>query len=165
MAPQTVEIIYADRYDHKDRSARGRIAEWIRLRATEPGISNKEVARRMGISPRTLGTIIYNASKEGWLKFDDPLEKVEYQIIPKVTRNLIKFLDEGNEKVTIETAKGTLFKLYQDSKGLNETSAQTVLALKIELPTTPTGEVVEGEVLPIKAITGEIVGIPKQIED
>lgn len=170
MVKDEVEVLRADpeylpgQSAHRDRSARSRVAEWIKLRATEPGISNKEVARRLGISDRTLNGHIYRASKEGWLVFDDPLLAIEYEILPKVTANLNHFLDIKDRTVTIETAKGTLFKAYQDSKGMSD-AGHTILALKIETSsTTPNKEgVIEGEV--VRAVVGEIVGKGRSIED
>lgn len=128
------------------------------MRATEPGISNKEVARRLGITSGTLNSMIHKASKEGWLVFEDPLSRIEYEIVPKVVENLNYFLDQRDKTVTIEAAKGTIFKVFQEAKGLNEGST-TVLALKIEAaPPLEKGE-------QPKVIVGEIVGRPRLLEE
>jgi hypothetical protein len=134
-------------------TGRERIAEWIRLRAIEPGISNKEVARRFGLAPHSLNALITKATKEGWLIFEDSLSRLEYEIIPKVTDNLNYFLDKKDKTVTIETAKGTLFKQYQESKGISD-APQTILALKIEPADDDT----------VKVITGQIIGRGREIE-
>lgn len=118
----------------------------------EPGIKSNEIARRIGISPKTLYAYISQANREGWLKFDDPISRIDHEIIPKVLDNISEFLDQKDKTVTIETAKGTIFKQYQDEKGLGEVS-QTVLALKIET--------VEPD--RVKVITGHIVGKPKAL--
>ncbi len=138
-----------------DNSLRGRIADWLTLRAQEPGITNSEVAKRLGIDRRALAAIIAKARKEGVLQFDDPLEKLEFEIIPKTIENLNHFLDIKDKTVTIETAKGTIFRDYQEAKGLNQV-AQTVLALKIE--TAPDGE-------QVKVVSGHVVGRPRIAED
>lgn len=138
----------------KHNSHRARIAAWLAIRASEPGITQKEIAQRMGISPNTLYSLIYRAQKAGWLKFDDPMAKLEYQVIPKALDNLNKFLDEGDKTVTIEVAKGTIFKTYQESKGVGENVPQTILAIKFE---QPTGDMV-------KVVTGQVVG-KSRIED
>lgn len=107
----------------------------------------------MGISPRTLNGLIYQASKEGWLVFEDPLSTIEFDIIPQVVKNLKKFLAEEDKTVTIETAKGTVFKQYQEHKGVSD-APQTILALKIEQ--------IEGD--GPKMIAGHVVGKPKRLE-
>jgi hypothetical protein len=108
--------------------------------------------RSSGFSPRTLYGIIYRATKEGWLRFEDPVQRIENEIIPKVVDNLSRMLDEGNERVTIETAKGTIFRKYQEEQGISD-AAQTILALKIEQP----------DGTETKILTGRIVGRPKAI--
>lgn len=127
------------------RSARARIAQWMRYRLEEPGISNAEVARRIGIAPSTLNTIISRANREGWLRFSDPLSKLEHQLMPKIVRNLDEMLDNRNEKVTIEAAKGALFPLFKEQKGLTE-QPNTVIAIKLELPPQD-GPVVQGTII------------------
>lgn len=107
----------------------------------------------MGITPGTLSTHIYRATKEGWLKFDDPLSRVEFQLIPKIVRNLDEFLEDRDRTVTIEAAKGTLFKQYAESKGVTN-APTTVLALKLELPSGET-----------KAIFGKVVGSGRALDD
>lgn len=148
------EVIHADGFPEvfhtfDTATPRGRIAAWASLRISEPGITNKEIAARLRINPKTLSRTIYNATAEGWLVFDDPLDQIEYETIPKVVRNLNKFLDEGDKQVTIEAAKGTIFKSYQDSKGISE-GINTVLSLKLE---TPAGD--------ISVMSGKVVGRPK----
>lgn len=137
------------------RTVKGRIADWLEMRAAEPGITNIEVAKRLGISTRTLNGYIYTANKEGWLKFEDPLDRIEYNLIPRVLDNLDYYLKQQDKQVTLETAKGTIFKIYQESKGVSE-APQTVLALRIEqAPSDGKGEI----------ITGVVVGKPRQMEE
>jgi hypothetical protein len=124
------------------------------MRALTPGITNIEVAGRLGVTPRTLNNLIYKATKEGWLKFEDPLGKLEYGIIPKAIDNLEGFLNEKDKTCTMETLKGTIFKQYQESKGISDAS-QTVLMLKIE----------PAETSEIKVITGTIVGRPRELTE
>lgn len=137
-----------------DHSARGRVAEWIAIRAEEPHLKPREIAERMGIKPQTLTGIISDARKAGWLQFDDPLEKIEHLIVPKVVDNLLEFLEAKDKTVTLETAKGTIFKQYQNSKGISE-NPTNVLALKIEMPANPND-------VP-KLAVGQIVGQPKAL--
>ena len=147
--------IVAEEYNpnkSKKVAAKVRVAQWLGMRALEPDMSNSEIARRMGISAPTLRAAITKAVQEGWLKFEDPIQAIEYQIIPKVVRNLNQFLDAGDKQVTIETAKGTLFKSFQEATGVIQ-APQTVLALKIEFP--------EGTQPNSTVMAGKIVGVPK----
>ena len=139
----------------KKVAAKVRVAQWLGMRALEPDLSNSEIARRMGIAAPTLRAAIQKGVQEGWLKFEDPIQAIEYQIIPKVVRNLNQFLDAGDKQVTIETAKGTLFKQFQESTTTIQ-APQTVLALKIEMaPGLGSSPVV----------SSTIVGTPRQIID
>lgn len=115
------------------RTARDRIAQWIYMRAKEPGISNAEVCRRLGISAGTLSSCLTKARREGWLKMEDPLLRIEHELIPKIVNNLNHFLDEGDRTVTIEAAKGVVFPQYRESKGITETKI-AILGLQIQLP-------------------------------
>lgn len=124
------------------------------MRSIEPNLTNSEIAARLGISAGHLKTLIYEARKAGWLRFHDPLDQIEYGLIPKVVANLEHFLDAKDKAVTIEVAKGTVFKQYQESKGISE-APQTVLALKIETGAPDAN-------MPV--IEGRIVGKPRQIE-
>ena len=135
--------------------SRAIIAEWLKLRALEPDITMKDASIKLGIHRSTLHSIINRGTKAGWLRFDDPLSRIEHQIVPKVLDNLNYFLDERDKTVTIETAKGTIFKTYQESKGIDQGS-KTVLALKIELP-DGAGET--------KVIAGSIVGNSRVVID
>lgn len=137
----------------RKRSIRAHVADWVQIRSLEPGITNIEVAKRLGISVGHLNTILSRANKEGWLKFEDPIAKLEYEIVPKVVDNLNYFLDAKDRTVTIETAKGTIFRQFQEVKGISD-APKTVLAIKLELP--------EGLVQPSPG-TGRIVGAPRQI--
>lgn len=148
------EPLHPDLYSTQSRpTARNRIASWIEMRALDPTLSTAECSRRMGLNPKTLATIISRAVKEGWLKFDDPLERIEHEIIPKTLDNLAEFLREGDKQVTIEVAKGTIFKQFQAAKGISEAPV-TVLALKIE--TLSTGD-------QPKIVSGNVVGRSREV--
>lgn len=149
MAPQKTVVT---------KSARARIAQLLALRAMYPDITNTEIAARMGIKATSLNTLIWRSTKEGLIQFDDPMDKLEYEIIPKVVDNLKAYLDSADDgarlKTTLETAKGTIFRQYQEVKGVNQ-NPQTVLALKIEMP--------DGD--SIKLAAGQIVGKPKVLQE
>jgi hypothetical protein len=64
---------------------------------------------------------------------EDPLLRIEHELIPKIVNNLNHFLDEGDRTVTIEAAKGVVFPQYRESKGITETKI-AILGLQIQLP-------------------------------
>lgn len=143
--------------DSDNLSARARVAAWVAFRTADPNITNVEVARRLGCNSRTIENNLRKASKEGWLQFDDQLDRMKYEIVPKVVDNLNHFLDAKDRTTTIETAKGTIFKVFQASEGISD-APQTVLALKIE-PADPK------DVNQVKIITGQIVGRPREMRE
>lgn len=129
---------------------------WLQWKALEPKLTHADAAARLDIAPQTLTNLIHKATKEGWLQFQNPMDELEYEILPKVTHNLKYYLDQGDKDVTVKTAQGTLFKQFLANKGIQETPT-TVLALKIEMP----------EGIPADAtnsIKGIIVGSPRTIE-
>lgn len=128
--------------------------QFIAIRSEHPEMRHGDIAKQLGISPRTLSGIIYKATKEGWLLFSDPVSRIENEIIPKVVDNLNFFLDAKDKTVTIETAKGTIFRKYADEQGIHD-MPQTILALKIEKSDGPD----------VKVAIGSIVGKPRQLED
>lgn len=149
------EILHAELtpYIATGNTARDRVAQWITMRAKEPGITNAEVARRLGIQPGTMNTILTRARKEGWLVIEDPLDRVQFDIIPQIVENLDHFLKARDKTVTIEAAKGVVFPSYRESRGIVENKV-TVLGLQIQLP-EQTGDVER---------KGRVVGQPKIIE-
>jgi len=139
----------------ENETPRAYVARWLELRSKDPDLTIHEAARQLRISKRTLNAAIQQAVENGWLKFEDPLSRLEYEVVPKVVRNLNAWLDENDKTVTIEAAKGMVFPIYRESKGVNE-APQTILALKIESPTNEQSSAV---------LTGQIIGAPRKIED
>lgn len=125
------------------------MANWLALRLIEPNINLKQAATKLGVKENTLSQYIRRAAKEGWLKFDDTLDRLDYQIVPKILDGYETLLDEGDKTAIIEGMKGTAFKVFQEAKGIKE-APQTILVLKVEYPSGET-----------KAISGTIVGRPK----
>lgn len=134
------------------RSLRDRVAQYLHYSMTYPNETMKGLAEKMGIDRRYLHAIIRDGREAGILVFDDPLDRIEHEIVPKIVDNLNHFLDLKDRAVTIEAAKGTIFRSYQDAKGIVD-GPQTILALKIEQP--------DGS--DIKILTGNIVGRPKEL--
>jgi hypothetical protein len=139
----------------ENETPRAYVARWLELRSKDPDLTIHEAARQLRISKRTLNAAIQQAVENGWLKFEDPLSRLEYEVVPKVVRNLNAWLDENDKTVTIEAAKGMVFPIYRESKGVNE-APQTILALKIESPTNEQSSAV---------LTGQIIGAPRKINE
>lgn len=118
-------------------------------------MTTNEIAEKIGLGPKTLNNYIRQAVKEGWLKFEDPRERLDFELIPKVVRNLNELLDKRDKTITIETAKGTLFKQFQQEHGIAEGNSN-VIALKIEAAPSLEGQ-------QIKVISGQVVGKPKEL--
>jgi hypothetical protein len=148
------------------KNLRFHISRYVAFRATEPNLSNADIARRMGIAPNSLTVYLKRAVEQGILRFDDPIDKLEHEIIPKTLNNLSEFLDNKDKQVTIEVAKGTLFPLFREAKGLVENRQNTVLAIKFEnMPQVqgPSKDFI-GPVIDLKPIgSGTVVGTPKSI--
>lgn len=125
---------------------RAQIKKWLMWKSVEPDLTHKDAAKRLGIATQTLTNTIHIATKEGWLKFEDPLNELRYEIMPMVTHNLKYYLQQGDKDVTVKTAQGTLFKQFLDAEGIKE-APTNVLAIKIEraenaLPTVGGGKIV-----------------------
>lgn len=154
--PALIEVLQAEGFVVEGRSRKDRIAQWITLR--QQGLRNNEIAAKLGISINTLTSLISKANREGWLKFDSPADRLEYELAPKIVDNVAEFLNSDNDahrlKMTIESAKGVgLFKAHQAVKVENE-GAQMILAIKIE---NPPGFASSAEPL----VEGVIVGKPR----
>lgn len=152
------DILEPEVFEVTSRSMRSRIGQWMELRREDPSRTNVECAKIIGIAPQTLNSYISKAHRGGWLRFTEPLARIEHEIIPQTLDNLAFYLSKegGRDKqVTIEAAKGMIFKQYLDAKGINE-APQTILALKIE-----TQAPIEGQV--VKVGSGHVVGVPRAL--
>ena len=134
-------------------SNRARVLQWIELRSQ--GLTNAEIAPIIGITHGALRTTLLRASREGWLKYNDPRERFHNEIVPKVVDNIEHFINAKDRTMTIEAAKGAgIFQSHQAIK-VEGDAPQTVLALKIE--TVEGGET--------KVLTGHVVGKAREIEE
>ena len=133
-------------------SPKDRILQWAAYRASDPTLTDGDIAKKIGISTGWLRVIKCTAVKEGWLKFENPLARIENELIPQVVENLAEFLRKKDKQVTLETAKNTIFPEYKESKGIKE-NATTVLALKIEA----------ADPEDVRVLTGEIIGAPREL--
>lgn len=118
------------------------------------GYSTKQIADELHVLPGSIKTIMWRASKQGFLKnpktgeslLDDPIDVVEYELGTLAVDNYRKLLtddtilERGQKstrmEATLEFAKNVLFKKVE---GVRETPAQTMNALKIEIVMPTTG--------------------------
>lgn len=114
-----------------------------------------DVATKLGISVRTLQRHLNIANENGWLRYADPFERVDNEIVSKTVQNLDYWLDKKDKRVTIEAAKGTgLFKSHQTVK-VDGGVGMNVLAIKFES--------VEGSDKVV--VQGNVIGKPREFID
>lgn len=103
------------------------------------GMGDEEIAAALNLSQRSLSSYLYKAGKNGWLNIDNPKDRLEYQVLHKVVRNIDDMLDspdpEVKQQVTMETAKGTIFKSFGEQ--MQQLAPSTLVAIKIEMPPGP----------------------------
>ena len=108
------------------------------------GYTSDEIAAELKVKVATLSTYVHRAVKSGFLVnskgeslLADPKDQVEYELAHKVVRNLGVLLDCGDLKtqkeVTLEVAKGTLFKKFDQQVNVPLPN-MNVLSLRIEMP-------------------------------
>lgn len=137
----------------EDNSFRARLAQIAAFKAM--GLNLTEIADRLGLAYSTVKNIVSKANQQGLIHYDDPFERFENMIIPKVVENIEYWIDQKDKKMTIEAAKGAgIFKAHQAIK-VEGQAPQTILALKIEMPEAPQKDT--------KVIEGQIVGKPRRL--
>ena len=128
-------LIHSDIPHYTLPSARKRlqekIEEFVRLRIAYPDAPLKELAKKLEVSAKTLSGYITVATEEGWLRFDDSIDRVEFELVPLAIQNAIDLMNAKDPKVTIETLKGTVFPDYRSRKGISENDSN-VIAIRIE---------------------------------
>lgn len=139
----------------------------IALRAQ--GMSTEQIAAELDIKPASIYQYLWRASKAGLLPkteggtFLDPRDQVEVDLTQRVTRNMREFLDSDDEsirkEVTLELAKGALFKKFDPEKGSVANPQMNVLSIRIEMPEGPPPVIRAGTVGGTPSyVEGEIVG-------
>ncbi len=138
------------------KNYKGYVAKWLETRIAEPKITQAEMARRLNIDAATLARAIKAGINEGWLKFDEAMDRMRFEVVPKTLDGLVELLDQKDKKAIIETAKGAIFPIWQAAEGVANESA-LVLGIRIEYP--------EGHTQAPQVIEGQIVGKPKELKD
>ncbi len=133
------------------------------------GFERAEIAKTLKLSPKTLDTYVYKASKNGWLTgmHNDAKESIDYDIMPKVVRNLLEGLDSSavlqtgmkeRNAIALKIAEGTVFKSYGNENAPQQ--GTTMVAIKIEMPPGPAQVVREGSLGGTPAFTdGETIDV------
>ncbi len=107
------------------------------------GMSDDEIAPLLNISRKSIAPYVYRAGKNGWLTLDQPKDRIEFELLHKVVRNLEEGLDAKPEAllntgmplrtaVALKVAEGTVFKQF--SEPATQQIAQTAVAIRIEMP-------------------------------
>lgn len=118
------------------------------------GHSDAEIAEAVELQPRTLKQYLYLAAKNGWLRFDDPGDRLNIGLANKIVDNVEYHLNKKDKVMTIEAARGIgLFKSHQTIKNESETP-NMLLALKIEMPEPKDGSTAVQVAVPAGAIMG-----------
>lgn len=137
-----------------DHSVRARVVDIVKYR--REGLTYKEIGQKLDLTAATVKGYVYRAAKEGWLKFENPYERFQNEIIPKVVDNIDYWIMKKDKQMTIEAAKGGgVFQSHQAVR-VEGDAPQTVLNLRIETVPLPLNA------LP-KVVTGHIVGTPKRL--
>lgn len=124
------------------------------------GLSTQEIAEELKLKPKTVQQYLYLAAKNGWMKFEDPSDRLHYELAPKIVDNIAHHLNLKDKVMTIEAARGIgLFKSHQAIKNESE-APQMLLALKIEMPPPEEGVSQAKVIVP----PGAIMCVPRKEE-
>ena len=129
------KLPYKDRprwYLPEDSEIRKKAIQILLMR--EAGCTSEEISKALDLKVESLSQYLYLASRNGWLDFSDPRNRLEYQVLPKAVRNLDKFMDDDDKRVkfkaTLATIQGLVFNpAEQASRGAGQTN---VLSIRIE---------------------------------
>lgn len=123
-----------------------RLARYIIIHASEPHLTQRQIAERLGCSYEALKLTLYKATKDGLLRFDEPLKKLKYEVIPQVVDGLADFVKAKDKQAIIETAKATVFKQYLAEEGVAD-QPNMVLGIKIEMPGNADAKPIEAQII------------------
>lgn len=125
-----------------------RVAQILSCRAL--GMSDKEIAEKLGIKVKSVQQYMWIAGKRGYLSQSSPKERMEFELPHKIVRNVSAFLDSENPKerfeMTVEAAKGTgIFKQHQAIKqdGMVQMAQ---ISVNVVMPEGIQQDVVEGSI-------------------
>ena len=131
--------------ERKNKKMPKQLAALVGLRAQ--GFDNKEIAERLGVTPRKLTALIAKARKEyGWSDLGDKLAHVA---VPRAVDNVIRHLEhEGSDMAAINgqnlmtrtVLAGTgVFKTHSAIKETRRSENFNVMRIEITMPQLPEG--------------------------
>lgn len=131
------------------------------MKAEEPNLTHKEIAAKLGITLSTLNNCLVQARKQGWLTFEDPFNKIQYEMIPSNVDKVQALMEAGDQKTIIEVFKQLTAPAYRESQGINDNKGDNMMiAIKIEMPPPDQMPIVRGVIIgegrQMKAIDGEV---------
>lgn len=130
--PSFIQQIAIESFPKNDY--RRHVAEWARLMLDEPGLSNIDIAERLGINERTLRAHLQRSRETGFLKITDPELKLENEILPLAMERLGEHVDAGSLQAVLEVVKGLgLLKSHQAIKTQTEVT-QKIAVVNIHVP-------------------------------
>jgi len=123
----------------KDRKIYKAVCAYLALKTH--GMKGPEIAEQLGLSPNTLKQYVHIAHSKGWLNINsiaDPEDKLEIVLASKAVRNINEMLDERNQEVTLEVAKGIgMLKQHQVVKGEQTSNIAVALRVDVQMPINP----------------------------
>lgn len=128
----------------------------VALRAQ--GFDNKEIAERLGVSPRKLTALITKARKEyGW---NDLGEKLAHVALPKAVDNIIKHLDHEGDADAVKDGQSLMTRTFAAGMGVFKTHSAVKQTSKNENLNVMRIEIVGLQQLPEGAqATGSVPGV------
>lgn len=104
------------------------------------GLPNEDIAAALGIEARSIKGMMWKAGRNGWLDFDEPKNRLEYQILPKALKNLDEamssdaVLNTGMKErnaISLKIVEGTLYPQFA-TQAAPATNA-TLVGVRVEI--------------------------------
>lgn len=131
------------------------------------GLDNDEIAKRVGLAPRSLRQYLWIAGKNGWLTVADPQEEVDYRLAHRAVSNLDELLHARDantgmpdKEITLATLRGTgIFRTHDAPVAGIGNGQQNILQINIQTPTGPVTTIRAGSMQGAPAfVEGDLVG-------
>ncbi len=108
------------------------------------GLEDKDIAAQMGISPNSISSYVYRATKNGWLNIDyDPKERLKMQTIHKIVERIEEGLDDGmrmNTGMMVRTATALKMVDIMSPSLVDQQipeAGNTIVAVQVVMPEGP----------------------------
>ncbi len=99
------------------------------------GKTRREAAEVLGVTYESLTQYFYLAGKMGWLITQDARDKLQFETVHKIVRNIDQALDSENaehkQEMTIEAAKG--LGLFKKHEVVQNDTAPTMMGLTVTI--------------------------------